>query len=531
MTSWFPSWLRHTATKPGHELERRPHDRSNLPAAPPIFSSIGQNPAGSDEAFDVFFSYTSSQAHLVRPVAEQLLAAGVKVWFDEYVIRLWDRAKFRAAIEKGTATARYGVIFVDAFYFDSKHCQDELRDLITSPRCGLSQLIQIILPGGRRHDDRFPELDGANSVSPASTVEEVLTMLSAALPFGPLIKHVRESTTMAPREFSVPKTGHLFRINLEGWRESRHSRVWLPFVGRNALCVERDVGETKLNCNLLTGSVGNLRRIPASSIRDRWQIEYRDSVLGFASSYFQHPEDFLGVHLVRIGQDGHLALSYRQGAVWMRKYSLDFSDPVTGEVIEFAFTCSLTGTAETFLSNAHRFDALVTSCIWGPNAGIEPLSSPEIQSGLSCEFPDGWKRWRCDMTADRLRLLFRPNFPRPDPADSQLNVLITETNGIEARGSAMETLRESTYHSLRKRRAKILPGDERSERVLMRGLGECLAHEVYYSTPDRTGYCYHFMFSGFEIVFDWSSSSLQIFELRLPEVLQIAQSCTKDQVE
>ena len=62
------------------------------------------NPANF--SFDVFLSHNSKDKDRVRRLAERLRAAGVRVWFDEWVIRPGD--DIYLSIERGLEAARPG---------------------------------------------------------------------------------------------------------------------------------------------------------------------------------------------------------------------------------------------------------------------------------------------------------------------------------------------------------------------------------------------------------------------------------------
>lgn len=58
--------------------------------------------------FDVFLSHNKADKPRVRKLAERLRAAGLRVWFDEWVIKPGD--DIYLAIERGLETARVQVL-------------------------------------------------------------------------------------------------------------------------------------------------------------------------------------------------------------------------------------------------------------------------------------------------------------------------------------------------------------------------------------------------------------------------------------
>jgi len=57
-----------------------------------------------DFSFDVFLSHNSVDKARVRRLAERLRAEGLRVWYDEWVIKPW--TKIDPAIERGLEAAR-----------------------------------------------------------------------------------------------------------------------------------------------------------------------------------------------------------------------------------------------------------------------------------------------------------------------------------------------------------------------------------------------------------------------------------------
>ncbi|HZF09024.1 MAG TPA: SUMF1/EgtB/PvdO family nonheme iron enzyme, partial [Thermoanaerobaculia bacterium] len=77
---------------------------------------------------DVFISHAHEDKEVARPLAEALRQRGLKVWYDEYVLRLGD--SMREAIERGLATARFGVVILSPKFFAKKWPQRELNALL-----------------------------------------------------------------------------------------------------------------------------------------------------------------------------------------------------------------------------------------------------------------------------------------------------------------------------------------------------------------------------------------------------------------
>ncbi|MDB6122972.1 MAG: WD-repeat protein [Pedosphaera sp.] len=73
--------------------------------------------------YDVFLSHSSKDKTIVRSVAERLRADGLKVWFDEWVLKAGD--SIRAKIEEGLEQSRILVLCMSANAFGSDWAQLE----------------------------------------------------------------------------------------------------------------------------------------------------------------------------------------------------------------------------------------------------------------------------------------------------------------------------------------------------------------------------------------------------------------------
>ncbi len=73
----------------------------------------------ADFTHDVFLSHSSKDKDVVRPTAERLRADGLRVWFDEWVLKPGDSipAKIEAKIEKGLEHSRVLVLCMSAHAF------------------------------------------------------------------------------------------------------------------------------------------------------------------------------------------------------------------------------------------------------------------------------------------------------------------------------------------------------------------------------------------------------------------------------
>ena len=73
--------------------------------------------------YDVFLSHSAKDKAVVKPLAERLRADGLKVWFDEWVLKPGD--SIPAKIEEGLEHSRVLVLCMSANAFGSDWAQLE----------------------------------------------------------------------------------------------------------------------------------------------------------------------------------------------------------------------------------------------------------------------------------------------------------------------------------------------------------------------------------------------------------------------
>jgi hypothetical protein len=116
--------------------------------APLVRPAVQQQSEGStdeDEVttgeYDVFISHaTEDKDDIVRPLANALVTAGLRVWYDEFELRIGD--SLRRKIDAGLARSRFGVVVLSHAFFAKNWPQYELDGLVTREMTGE----QVILP-------------------------------------------------------------------------------------------------------------------------------------------------------------------------------------------------------------------------------------------------------------------------------------------------------------------------------------------------------------------------------------------------
>ena len=91
--------------------------------------------------WDVFISHAwEDKESFARPLAKALEAKGLRVWFDEFTLRVGD--KLRRSIDHGLANSRYGVVILSPHFFRKKWSQIELDGLVAREALGE----KVVLP-------------------------------------------------------------------------------------------------------------------------------------------------------------------------------------------------------------------------------------------------------------------------------------------------------------------------------------------------------------------------------------------------
>ena len=129
-----------------------------LPGALPAISSTTPSPLGRireaaesyadavgdadapDRAFDVFVSHASEDKDaVVRPLANALRERDLRVWYDEFEMRIGD--SLRRKIDRGLVACRFGVVVLSPSFFAKGWPNYELDGLVTREVSGGDQLI------------------------------------------------------------------------------------------------------------------------------------------------------------------------------------------------------------------------------------------------------------------------------------------------------------------------------------------------------------------------------------------------------
>jgi len=91
--------------------------------------------------YDFFVSHaTEDKESFVRPLAEKLNELGIKIWHDEFQLKIGD--SLRRSIDNGLKNSKYGIVVLSNSFFSKNWTQYELDGLVTKEMNG----VKVILP-------------------------------------------------------------------------------------------------------------------------------------------------------------------------------------------------------------------------------------------------------------------------------------------------------------------------------------------------------------------------------------------------
>ena len=88
----------------------------------------------------IYPNASEDKDEIVRPLANALVEKGVKVWYDEFEMKIGD--SLRRKIDKGLANSRFGIVVISRDFIKKGWTNYELDGIITKAVSGE----QIILP-------------------------------------------------------------------------------------------------------------------------------------------------------------------------------------------------------------------------------------------------------------------------------------------------------------------------------------------------------------------------------------------------
>ncbi|EEY45322.1 toll/interleukin-1 receptor domain-containing protein [Vibrio mimicus] len=104
--------------------------------------SSGNEVSISEVEYDLFISHASEdKEEFVRPLAETLEHMGVKVWYDEFTLKVGD--SLRKSIDKGLVNSKYGTVIISSAFCKKNWTQYELDSMVAREMNGHKMILPI----------------------------------------------------------------------------------------------------------------------------------------------------------------------------------------------------------------------------------------------------------------------------------------------------------------------------------------------------------------------------------------------------
>ena len=92
--------------------------------------------------YDLFISHASEdKEEFVRPLAETLENLGVKVWYDEFTLKVGD--SLRKNIDHGLINSRFGTVILSSSFCSKNWTQYELDSMVAREMDGHKMILPI----------------------------------------------------------------------------------------------------------------------------------------------------------------------------------------------------------------------------------------------------------------------------------------------------------------------------------------------------------------------------------------------------
>lgn len=343
------------------------------------------------EERDLFISYKSENANAVRSVVESLLARGIRVWFDEYEIRLdtgddWNDVKPEIAL--GIDTSTYFLVFTNDRWAQSGYCSYEIEQIKVK---GMDRVLEIRIPREEGVYQHHPELAAARgSIDWQGEVGSVLSFIREYLAdleltdLPPTGLATPTDRMIEPLRFGISvQAGPLQHVPATMSLPGRQPRSWVK--GETYLFEGPIAGHQtrmEVSINPLETAVGNLSVKEELAADDR---AVRGQYRRFARDWLErHGLSELGVHLFFWRGHSHLAITYldpnaEQTRTWHRRYAIVVRDSEGSDVgeVDINFSVPLGEEAKTrqqereaFARLAPQFDSIAGSLGFEPERSL-----------------------------------------------------------------------------------------------------------------------------------------------------------------
>lgn len=136
----------------------------------------------SQPDYDAFISHASEDKEgLVRPLAEELVKRGLKIWYDEFQLKIGD--SLRRSIDGGLARSRFGIVILSPSFFAKNWPQYELDGLVAKEMVGGKVILPLWYKVTKNEVIQYsPTLADKVALNTATaTIEELAQQLADAI--------------------------------------------------------------------------------------------------------------------------------------------------------------------------------------------------------------------------------------------------------------------------------------------------------------------------------------------------------------
>lgn len=146
-----------------------------------FFKPYETNTDESPFEYDVFICHASEDKDgFVDPLAEALSKAGLRVWYDDFIVEWGDG--LRSTIDRGLKASRYGIVVLSRSFFEiKKWTEHELSGLFAKERPGEKVILPIWHDISREDVLKYspPLADRVAKRSDQETIEDIVAALTA----------------------------------------------------------------------------------------------------------------------------------------------------------------------------------------------------------------------------------------------------------------------------------------------------------------------------------------------------------------
>jgi hypothetical protein len=205
-----------------------------------------------------------------RPVADALIRAGCKVWFDEYSLKVGD--SLRRSIERGLKEADYGIVVLSPNFFNKNWPQKELDGLFALEMAGKNRILPLWHKVGYEEVlEKSPLLADTIAAKSTEGVPKVVDQILASIRPG------NSHLTLGPSTLSVNPSS--IRLHTGEWSVKTPIRITnLSDVPAFSVQIKISMEQPEIDPHSLKFSFGNLGQATLEHVPPNFKIS-RDGYL------------------------------------------------------------------------------------------------------------------------------------------------------------------------------------------------------------------------------------------------------------